>query len=199
IRGRRVYGERMPAVVSSHAIVGVGNRFTMGTWARTFDGPIHTFETHGVPSPESVIESKDFARARRNFLFFASGTQTQKGLDLLLEGFPRFPDLHLYVCSGFADEPDFCACYRRELFETANVHPVGWVSVNGPEFLELARICAYVIYPTCSDGQAGAVVQAMHAGLVPLVTPESGIDTEDFGVTLADDSLDGIARLLPAA
>lgn len=51
-------------------------------------------------------------------------------------------------------------------------------------------------YPSCSDGQAGGVVQAMHAALIPLVTREAGIDTEDFGITCPDDSLDAIERLV---
>ena len=195
VRQRRVYSEHMPAVRSSHAIVGVGNNFTMGTLATAFEGSIYTFNNQGIPSPEPA-EPKDFSEARRHFLFFASGSQMQKGLDLLLEVFPRLPDLHLYVCSAFEDEPDFCVCYRRELFETPNIHPVGWVTVNSPEFARLVRTCAYMIYPSCSDGQAGAVVQSMHAGLIPLVTREAGIDTEDFGVTLTDESLDGIERLV---
>lgn len=193
---RRIYGERMRAVVTAHSVVGVGNGFTMGTWADVFAGPIRAFDTHGVSTPEPVNEPKDFAAARRHFLFLASGSQMQKGLDLLLEIFPRFPDLHLYVCSGFRDEPDFCTCYSKELFDTPNIHPMGWITVNGPEFAHLTRTCAYVIYPSCSDGQAGGVVQAMHAGLIPLVTRESGIDTDHLGVTFLDDSLEEIERVV---
>jgi glycosyltransferase involved in cell wall biosynthesis len=118
----------------------------------------------------------------------------QKGLDLLLEVFPKHPDLHLYVCSTFSQEPDFCECYRRELFETPNVHPVGWVEVCSPQFCQLIERCGAVIHPTCSEGQAGSVVQCMHAGLTPIVTREAGIDVENFGVLLADDHLETIER-----
>jgi len=34
----------------------------------------------------------------------------------------------------------------------------------------------------------------MHSGLIPLVTREAGIDTDDFGVTFADDSIEEIER-----
>jgi glycosyltransferase involved in cell wall biosynthesis len=68
--------------------------------------------------------------------------------------------------------------------------------VNSPEFHDLVRRCAYVIHPTCSEGQSGSVVQCMYSGLIPLVTREAGIDTEDFGVTFSDDSLDEIERVV---
>jgi glycosyltransferase involved in cell wall biosynthesis len=196
VQVRRMYGEGMAAVLASHALVSVGNPVTAGSWSRVYPGPVYAVNTHGLPMSEPATGSKDFERARRHFLFLASRGQVTKGLDLLLEIFPRIPELHLYVCSEFAKEPDFCACYRRELFETPNIHPIGWVSTAGPEFRELARTCAYVIHPSCSEGQAGAVVQGMHAGLIPLVTRECGLDTEDFGVTFADDSLEEIERVI---
>jgi hypothetical protein len=36
----------------------------------------------------------------------------------------------------------------------------------------------------------------MYSGLIPLVTKESGIDTEDFGITFADDCLEEIERVI---
>lgn len=193
---RRVYGETMPAVHAANAVTGVGNAFTMGTWSEVYDGPIHPFDNFAFPGTRSVSDHKDFEAARRRFLFFASRSQVQKGLDLLLEIFPRHPELELYVCSQFELEPDFCAVYERELFHTPNVHAVGMVPVNGEQFYELARSCANVIHPSCSDGQAGSVVQCMAAGLVPLVSRETGIDVDGFGLQFADDGLEEIERVI---
>ncbi len=36
----------------------------------------------------------------------------------------------------------------------------------------------------------------MHAGLIPVVTQESGIDTKDFGVTFVDDTTDEIGKTI---
>lgn len=193
---RRVYPEVMPAVDGADAIAVVGNDFTARTWKEVFEGPVYPFHSHGPGQPGSPPKGKDFAEARRSFLFFASKSQMQKGLDLLLEIFPRHPSLQLYVCSRFEEERDFCACYRRELFETPNVHPLGWVGVRSPEFDELMRRCAYVIHPTCSEGQPGSVVQCMYAGLIPLITEEAAIDPEGIGVRFADDSLEEIERVI---
>jgi glycosyltransferase involved in cell wall biosynthesis len=196
IQVRRVYGETLQALRNADALVGVGNEFTMGTWREAYDGPIHGFRNFALPGTDGLVERRDFTRARRSFLYFASGSQMQKGLDLLLEIFPHHPGLELYVCSRFEREEDFCSSYRRELFETENVHPVGWVQVNSPQFLQLVSRCGSVVYPSCSDGQAGAVVQCLATGLVPLVTRESGVDTEDYGITFVDDSVETIEQVI---
>ncbi len=128
-----------------------------------FGGPIYPFNNYSFRET-SPVDWKNYSHARYNFLFFASRSQMQKGLDLLLEVFAKLPHLHLFVCSKFGGEPDFCACYRKELFETLNVHPVGWIPVNGPEYQQLVERCGFVIHPTCSEGQAGSVVQCMHSG-----------------------------------
>jgi glycosyltransferase involved in cell wall biosynthesis len=193
---RREYPEALPFVIQSDAIIGVGNEFTMNTWKYSFEGPIYFFNNCGVKKARLPLAAKDFGRVRKNFLFFASRSQIQKGLDLLLEIFPKHPDLHLYVCSPFEFEEDFCACYYKELFETANIHPTGWVEVGSPEFYELTDNTAYIIHPTCSEGQPGAVIQCMYSGLIPIVTKEAGIDTEDFGITFSDDSLEEIEKVI---
>jgi glycosyltransferase involved in cell wall biosynthesis len=194
---RRIFSSAVPALAHSHALVGSGNNLTLNSWRAAFSGPIYPYSNFGYrdtvpPAPAA----KDFEVARRHFLFYASRSQMQKGLDLLLEIFPQRPDLHLHICSDFKNEPDFCACYHKELFETPNIHPIGWTTINSPQFYELAARCACVIHPTCSEGQAGSVVQCMSAGLTPLVTREAGLDTGDFGLTFADDSLEEIARVV---
>ena len=196
IQLRRIYPEAMPYLENSDAIVTIGNEIIKGTWKEVSSAPIYTFNNYGFKETEFIFDSKDFSTARRNFLFFASRSQIQKGLDLLLEVFPKHPDLHFYICSEFEKEEDFCDCYHKELYETPNIHPIGWVTVNSPEYNELVKKCAYVIHPTCSEGQPGSVVQCMYSGLIPLVTKEVGIDTEYFGITFADDSLEEIERVI---
>lgn len=193
---RRIYPEALPYIANSDAIICVGNEDIVNTWKEEFEGPIYPFNNFGFKETEFCLDLKDFSAARNNFLFFASRSQVQKGLDLLLEIFPKHRDLKLYICSEFEKEEDFCICYHKELYETPNIHPIGWVPVNGPKYNELVLKCAYVIYPSCSDGQPGSVVQCMYSGLIPLVTKEAGIDTEDFGITFSDDSLEEIERVI---
>ena len=193
---RKIFNEKMPYVAISDALICFGNESIMSTWKDAFKGPSYPFNNYGFKETKFIFESKNFKTARKNFLYFASRTQMQKGLDLLLEVFPKHPSLNLFICSYYKLERDFCACYYKELFETSNVHPMGWISVNSPEYCDLIEKCAYVILPSCAEGSAGSVVQCMYSGLIPLVTKEAGIDTEDFGVTFADDSLEEIERVI---
>ena len=193
---RRMYLRELPDIDDADAIIGFGNGVTMQTWGEAFKVPTYPFNNYGFKETEFLPDTKDYSIARKNFLFFASWSQVLKGLDLLLEIFPGHPDLNLYICGRYEKEEDFCACYQKELYETPNIHPMGWITVNSPEYNELVRKCAYIIHPSCSEGQSGSVVQCMSSGLIPLVTTETGIDTEHFGVTFSDDSLEEIERVI---
>src|SRR3990167_2450469 len=196
VKLRRIQPESMPYVENADAIIGFGNDYIISTWERAFNIPVYPLNNYGFRETEFLLSSKDFSIARNNFLFYASKSQVQKGLDLLLEIFPKHPKLDLYICSEFEKEEDFRACYYNELYKTPNIHPTGWVRVNSPQYNELRNKCAYVIHPSCADGQPGSVVQCMYSGLIPLVTKESGISTRDFLITFADDSLEEIERVI---
>ncbi|MEM1995638.1 MAG: glycosyltransferase [Thermoplasmatales archaeon] len=189
-----IHTENMPYVKGADALVGFGNDFCRETWREVFEGPIYTFNNYGFQEIQFMFEDKDFNVARKNFLFFGSVDQVRKGLDLLLDIFPKHPELNLYICSRFEGEKEFCKCYASELWKTPNIHPIGWVTVLSQQFYELVRKCAYVILPTCSEGSVGSVVQCMWGGLIPIVTKEATIDTEDFGITLTNDSLEEIEK-----
>jgi glycosyltransferase involved in cell wall biosynthesis len=173
----------------------IGNATTMATYA--FAGkPLHP-----IPVTESVSFDeplpKDHSEARKRFVWFGSGGLVLKGLDLVLEIFARCPDLHLTVCGPVDRERDFVRAYRRELYETGNITTLGWVDVGGAEFREVLSRSAAIVYPSASEGQSGAVVQCMHAGVIPIVSRETGIDlTADTGVVLEDCAADTIEQAL---
>jgi glycosyltransferase involved in cell wall biosynthesis len=191
LQPRRLAKFRSASLQYFDAIAGFGNAFTEQTYRPHFQGPVYMFRNY---EQESVPHATRRAEpARRHFLYMASGGQVHKGLDLLLDAFAQRPDLHLHVCGAFLREGDFLRCYWRELFALDNVHPVGWVDTNSDLFERLASQCAYVIIPSCAEGQIGSVVTCMHAGLIPVVTPACGLDVEDAGTILDDDSVDTIA------
>jgi glycosyltransferase involved in cell wall biosynthesis len=172
-----------------NAVLCLGNAVTVATYQ--LGRPVYACDNFGYDGLDAG--ARDVAAARSHFLYFASYGQVHKGLDLLLEVFASRPDVHLHVCGAFAQERDFVRCYRRELYKTPNIHPLGWVDVHGDVFRAACRQCAYVILPSCSEGQSGAVLACMQAGLVPVLSPQAGIDTDDFGVTLPSCSLEEIA------
>jgi glycosyltransferase involved in cell wall biosynthesis len=96
------------------------------------------------------------------------------------------------VCGPLKKEEDFVTAYHKELYQTPNIHAVGWVDVESPEFTGLAKQCLGVVYPSCSEAGGANVIVCMHAGLIPLVSYESSVDVEDFGVMFKDSSVNTI-------
>ena len=178
------------AIEKADYAVTYGNQFTLDTYRYAqkplFRIPISTCAL--FPSPEN----KNVGSCRSNFLWFGSGGFVHKGLDLVLEAFAEMPEYHLYVCGPLQKEKDFVRAYYKELYETPNIHAVGWVDVDGPEFMEIANRCLGLVYVSCSEAGGGSVITCMHAGLIPLVSYESSVDVDDFGVVLKGNSINAI-------
>jgi glycosyltransferase involved in cell wall biosynthesis len=151
---------------------------------------------HRLPQTPPIVypwpDDKDFDACRANFLWFGSHGFVHKGLDLVLEAFAETPEYHLYVCGPLKKEEEFVAAYHKELYETPNIHAVGWVDVEGREFTMMAQKCLGVVYPSCSEAGGANVIVCMHAGLIPLVSYESSVDVYDFGVMFKDNSVNTI-------
>ena len=124
---------------------------------------------------------------RRHFLWFGSVGSVHKGLDWLLDIFPRHPGLHLHICGLIEKEEDFFTAFHKELFGYPNIHFHGWVLPNSEKFLEITTRCGFIISPSCSEGCSGAVLQCMSAGLIPLISKANGINLKDNGYYLEDN------------
>jgi glycosyltransferase involved in cell wall biosynthesis len=182
--------ENMRFLTSADAIVGFGNEQTLGSWRESFQGPLYTFNNYAFQGNHSI--KINHSTAKRKFLFFSGRRQLVKGLDLLLEVFSRQKDLELYICGPILEEKEFCDCYHHELFETPNIHLLGWVHIHTAMYEKVIQQCTYIIQPSCSEGQIGSVIQCMRDGIIPIVTKECGIDMEHFGITLPSDRIEDI-------
>jgi glycosyltransferase involved in cell wall biosynthesis len=176
----------------------LGNEFDEGTY-RYAGKPIFRLL---VPTPNVYPDAtdKDLDRCRNRFLWFGSTGFVHKGLDLVLEAFSGLPDHHLTVC-GPVDDPNesvFRNAFHRELYTTPNIHTHGWVDVSGPDFLRITRDCVALIYPSCAEANCGSVITCLQAGLIPIISHESGVDVADFGVTLEQCSPDAIREQIIA-
>lgn len=131
---------------------------------------------------------------KRSFLYFGSAGCVHKGLDLLLDVFSKenFP-CELYVCGNFKNEKDLEQLYYKELYETKNIHPIGFVSIESDEFKELTEKCVYSIMPSCSEGLAGSVLTTMSAGLINICSRECGLEDDEV-INLNDCSLETIEK-----
>lgn len=170
----------------------MGNEFTLSTYkyANKPIYPLHLATSTLFP----WNEEKDFEECRKRFLWFGSGGLVHKGLDLVLDAFAAMPEFHLTVCGPINREKDFERAYHKELYETPNIHTTGWVDTAGAEFRSIIDSHIGFLHPSCSEGQAGAVVVCLHAGLVPIISYESGVDVNGFGTILKTCSIEEIQR-----
>ncbi len=163
-------------------IEGFGNERVRDTYKDSnkpiFHIPISAVQTFDFP------KNKNWETAKKHFLWFGGGGAVHKGLDMVLEAFSRTPELHLHICGPLLAEKDFIEVYKKELFETPNIKMYGRIDPTTTEFKKIADMCASTIHPSSSEGTSGAVIQAMHTGLVPIITPETGIDPDAGGIIL---------------
>jgi glycosyltransferase involved in cell wall biosynthesis len=166
----------------------LGNSFTIGTYQYA-NKPFYRLP---VASPVLYpwMGDKDFVQSRRRFLWFGSGGLVHKGLDLVLDAFADMPDCQLTVCGPITAEQDFTNAYHKELYQTPNIRTLDWIDIASPEFLEVAKTCIALVYPSCSEGQSSSVVICLHAGLIPIISYESGVDVAGFGTILRESSIE---------
>ena len=187
IKPRRQMAEKSTIEIADF-VTALGNEFTMRTYSYVHK-PIYR-----VPISSSTtypwLENKDFGKCNKNFLWLGSEGLVHKGLDLVLEAFKEMPDYNLTVCGPIKDEKDFESLYIEELYHTPNINTIGWIDVTSDTFNEIRQTCLGLIYPSCSEGGGGCVVQCMHAGMIPVISNQSSVDvTEDYGVILKECSI----------
>lgn len=192
IDGLRIVEMNRAIEYADYATV-LGNRFTLNTY-RYAGKPL-------FPIPISVCavypwdKNKDFKTCRNSFLWFSSGGLVHKGLDLVLEAFVGMPDKYLTICGQIENDREFISLYYDELYRTKNINIIGPVDFNSPVFLNILSSNVGLIYPSCSEGQCGAVVQAMHGGLIPIISYESGVDVNpSYGIILKECTVDEIRK-----
>ena len=53
-------------------------------------------------------------------------------------------------------------------------------------FKDIIGKCAFVIFPSCSEGEPSSVINVMVYGLIPIVTNTAGIRIKDFGIEIKE-------------
>lgn len=181
-RGRRLRPRRhsrpfdKPLMESYDAMFFIGNAYTLRTYEEFRLKRVCLIRNTGYPE---LLNDDVTTKRPDTFLYLGSTGQVHKGLDRLLEVFARNPHLKLYVGGHFEAERDFFRLYRRELMETPNVVPLGYVDVSSARFRAVAAASGYVVMPSCSEGTAGGVLTAMSAGVVPIVSRECGFEDSE--------------------
>jgi glycosyltransferase involved in cell wall biosynthesis len=143
--------------------------------------------------------------ASLNYLWFGNGGAIHKGLDLVIETFVNLPHLKLHIAGDIEHESGFFNHYRHLFNPQSNIIYHGFVKVDSPEFSQLMNRCAFVIYPSASEGNSPSVLTCMaNGGLIPIVSRNADIDLDGYGIYIEHITLNGVmeaalmaARLSP--
>jgi hypothetical protein len=120
------------------------------------------------------------------FVFMSSNGQLRRGLDLILEVFSKRKE-RIYICGPFDSEPLFVKYFERELYQTDNIIPVGYVNQNSESFRKIIEQSDFAILPSCSEGQSGSLLTLMNYGLIPVATDHVGFDDiNELGIRIKD-------------
>lgn len=175
--GTDVAYQRLPVHTSSECladhILQIGSSYTIETYPEELRSKITLI--HQSTTVESLSLSVPASR-RTDYIWFGSGGSILKGVDLVLDYFLAHPSLTLHVVGGPLDE-DFLSVYADRL--TPNIHIYGWMDVKSPRFSEIVSRCAFMIYPSCSEGCPGAVLTMMKLGVIPIVSSYAAFDGID--------------------
>lgn len=168
--------------VDRFLVIGEPDQFCASTY-QPLDKPLLSY----LPSISPEVRFKRSwlsTRRRTSFLCFAGDGFICKGVDLVTEAFLRMPEFDLRIC-GPASEKGFFDVLGDRISASPNIRYEGFVRIGSERFEQLIGDASFVVFAGSSEGCATSVASVMRAGLVPIVTPQTGISTGSFGFSLS--------------
>ena len=146
-------------------------------WVTYFGGP---FQQQSFSNPQKTLALfqsctfipqpalKDITKSSKHFLWLGSAGMLHKGLDVVLEAFKDLPQHHVHICTQMEAEPLFYKWFITHFSGSENIHYHGWLNVPDAPFQAIANACIGTVCVSVSEGGAGATVQAMQFGCIPV-------------------------------
>lgn len=170
----------------------IGNLVTKNTFPEHLHDKIVPV-TVSASSLNFIKSSDQYLPEEREFIWFFGLGAVTKGLDLLLEIFPKNPQYTLNIVGNLDAEPDFMKIYKNELTNYSNIKYHGAMSPLSDEFVSIVKRCFCFLAPTCSEGLSPAVATMMQIGLYPVISRNSGADLpNNTGIFLKEISIEEI-------
>lgn len=172
------------SMLASNAIIALGNEFVLNTYRMVGSEITKYFSLNAFyfKTCDIDIENKDFKKAQNHFLWFGSPGLLHKGLDILIEIFSKSPNIVLHICGAWPDEKRFIEIFQKEIEQCRNIKKHGFIDIDSDEFKKLMDTCAFVVFPSVSEGGAVSILNVMgNGGLIPIISKSVGLDVDKFG------------------
>lgn len=167
----------------SDSILALGNQDCVDSYERyslkskVYQIPSFYYQKHDAAF---IIEERS-KNNFRDYLWFGSSGAIHKGLDLVLDYFiNNDTEQTLHVCGLIEQEHDFWKTYKDLILSRSNIQYHGFIDIESDSFYEILLKCAFVIYPSCSEGGSPSVLNCVgNGGLLPIITRETTIDVDE--------------------
>jgi glycosyltransferase involved in cell wall biosynthesis len=133
--------------------------------------------------------------AKQNYLWFGVGGLIHKGLDLLIDSFKELKNCNLHICGNIETEKLFYDFYAPVIDSSVNIIYHGFIDVNSSSFEKILRNCAFVVFPSASEGNSPSVITCMaNGGLIPIVTRNADVELNGCGFIIDTFTTDAVIR-----
>ncbi|MGG2063454.1 hypothetical protein [Bacillus sp. S14(2024)] len=192
---KRLVGEHNSIDIADY-VIQIGSDLTIDTYPEQYKEKIFPIRQSSFEFLNLDFAQKSQVSSNQNYLWFGSHGSILKGLDLVLEFFSNNPSLNLHVIGNV--DREFEQVFHRELHETKNIHFHGYIPINGLKLLEIANKCAFIIFPSGSEGGLpGSVINMMRLGLIPIVSRYAADNNvKELGVLMNDVTMGEIEKAI---
>lgn len=177
---REIKHSEEEANAKADAIIVLGNKNA----AKTYSKFKSVYNLEGASMP--ILKARQILKPQNDklgFLFLSGPGNLHKGLDIILDSWQELPkNFELHIITYLED--DFSEFYKKELYESANIHAHGYVPQRSKQFYDIIDQCQYSILLSCSEGSPGSVIESMHQGLIPITSKASHIDLPKEGIVI---------------
>lgn len=152
-------------------VFAVGNAYTLSTFPERWHPKIRML-SYSVD--RALYERPHGITRGRDLCYVATYCGLRKGFpDVVATWAGIGPDEARLHVVGHLDPP-FDTMLARANTGSVTVH--GWVESYSDAYVQLLQSCRFAYIPTYSEGQMGTLLEAIHAGCVPITTAASGLD-----------------------
>lgn len=163
----------------------IGSSKTINTYPPELRNKIHIIRQTCHTFINYDVQDKLKYYDRKQFVWMGSNGSILKGLDLVLDYFIGHKEFTLHVIGNI--DHDFYSVYKNQINSSTNIHYHGFMDMNDPHFIKIAYQCSCIIFPSCSEGMPGSVINMMKLGLIPIVAKWCSFDKIDvLGYELKD-------------
>lgn len=153
---------------------------------------LYYINVNGFFNEKFILKENIDIERNNSFVWFGSTGVIHKGLDILVEAFSRLPLKRLNIFGVSKQEVSIIKPYIGRnifLYDKINVMDDAFIS-------EVVDKNAFAVSLSCSEGMQSGIATCMLHGLIPIVTKETGYESQDFIFEFDDYHLDSVVNTI---